>query len=273
MKSKIVEKILFVLLFSALSLFVACGSSDENKDLTDSDADTSDTDITDSDSNDTTSDNGDSTDDSADTTQEVTDTTPDGADSTDDSDQPAGDTDTDTDTEPTESTEPTNPTEPEPTDEPDPEFEQNAEGCTMIEVPKITVGGAYADEVDGYFSPAMGDVNIDYIHIYLYNRVEGEYELGTGKNATFANCSECVTVTVDEAEAVANEYYFQASGTLKITKVVTVDEIERTSGEIRNLILKQAEPVDHFEDMEFIDNGKCVAVRIVEWDTTGEPGY
>lgn len=158
-------------------------------------------------------------------------------------------------------------------DETDTGFEQAAEGCTMIEVPKITIGGAYADEVDGYFSPAMGDANIDYIHIYLFNRVEGEYELGTGKNATFANCSECVTVTVDEAEAVANEYYFQASGTLKITKVVTVDEVERTSGEIRNLILKQAEPVDHFEDMEFIDNGKCVAAKIIEWDTTGEPEY
>ena len=158
-------------------------------------------------------------------------------------------------------------------DETDTGFEQAAEGCTMIEVPKITIGGAYADEVDGYFSPAMGDANIDYIHIYLFNRVEGEYELGTGKNATYANCSECVTVTVDEAEAVANEYYFQASGTLKITKVVTVDEVERTSGEIRNLILKQAEPVDHFEDMEFIDNGKCVAAKIIEWDTTGEPEY
>ena len=158
-------------------------------------------------------------------------------------------------------------------DETDTGFEQAAEGCTMIEVPKITIGGAYADEVDGYFSPAMGDANIDYIHIYLFNRVEGEYELGTGKNATYANCSECVTVTVDEAEAVANEYYFQASGTLKITKVVTVDEVERTSGEIRNLILKQAEPVDHFEDMKFIDNGKCVAAKIIEWDTTGEPEY
>ena len=158
-------------------------------------------------------------------------------------------------------------------DETDTGFEQAAEGCTMIEVPKITIGGAYADEVDGYFSPAMGDANIDYIHIYLFNRVEGEYELGTGKNATYANCSECVTVTVDEAEAVANEYYFQASGTLKITKVVTVDEVERTSGEIRNLILKQAEPVDHFEDMEFIDNGKCVAAKIIEWDTTGGSGY
>ena len=158
-------------------------------------------------------------------------------------------------------------------DETDTGFEQAAEGCTMIEVPKITIGGAYADEVDGYFSPAMGDANIDYIHIYLFNRVEGEYELGTGKNATYANCSECVIVTVDEAEAVANEYYFQTSGTLKITKVATVDEVERTSGEIRNLILKQAEPVDHFEDMEFIDNGKCVAAKIIEWDTTGEPEY
>lgn len=263
MKSKIVEKILSVLLFSALAFFAACSSSDDEKeDLTDTGQDTPDTAMTD---NDATQDSSDSSDDSGDTTQENPDTTPDDSDSADDSGDTANDDDG--------SDSGTNDDGSDTADETDTDFEKEAEGCTMIEVPKITVGGAYADEVDGYFSPAMGDAHIDYIHIYLYNRVEGEYELGTGKNATYANCSECVTVTVDEAEAVANEYYFQTSGTLKITKVATVDEVERTSGEIRNLILKQAEPVDHFEDMEFIDNGKCVAAKIIEWDTTGGSGY
>ena len=266
MKSKIIEKILFVLLFSALSLFVACGSSDENKDLTDSDADTSDTDITDSDSNDTTSDNSDSTDDSADTTQEVTDTTPDGADSTDDSDKPAGDTDTDTDTEPT------NPTEPEPTDEPDPEFEQNAEGCTMIEVPKITMGGAYADEINGYLSPAMGGNAIDIIKILLMGDIkEGTYELGKGLNETYMNCEQCVTVWVDAELGVAKEYYFQTHGTLTITEVKDVDGINRTAGRIKNLILKQAETNEYMSDFTLIPSGECIAAEIVEWDTTNTP--
>lgn len=253
MKSKILEKILLVLLFSAFAfIVVSCSKSDDKEDLPDT--------VSDEDSSDDAEPAGDTDSEQkedADATPENPDPTPDNSDSADDSDAPEGDTGADD----------------EQADETDTDFEKEAEGCTMIEVPKITIGGAYADEVDGYFSPAMGDANIDYIHIYLYNRVEGEYELGTGKNATYANCSECVTVTVDEAEAVANEYYFQTSGTLKITKVATVDEVERTSGEIRNLILKQAEPVDHFEDMEFIDNGKCVAAKIIEWDTTGEPGY
>ena len=240
----------FVLIFLLVAAFfiVSCSSSDEKDNKvgfgsgsdedTDDDADTAnDNDPADSASDEDTDSDSANNDDG----------------DTSDSDTADGDTDT--------------------SDETDTDFEKEAEGCTMIEVPKITVGGAYADEVDGYFSPAMGDAHIDYIHIYLDNRVEGEYELGTGKNATYANCSECVIVTVDEAEAVANEYYFQTSGTLKITKVATVDEVERTSGEIRNLILKQAEPVDHFEDMEFIDNGKCVAAKIIEWDTTGGSGY
>lgn len=261
MKSRnFIERFVFVVLLAAAFFIVSCGSSDKEKEDS-PDTDTSDSGITDDGDTDTAADSGDTSYDSGDTTQENPDTTPDDSDSAD----TANDDDT--------SDSGTNDDGSDTADETDTDFEKEAEGCTMIEVPKITIGGAYADEVDGYFSPAMGDANIDYIHIYLYNRVEGEYELGTGKNATYANCSECVIVTVDEAEAVANEYYFQTSGTLKITKVATVDEVERTSGEIRNLILKQAEPVDHFEDMEFIDNGKCVAAKIIEWDTTGGSGY
>lgn len=160
-------------------------------------------------------------------------------------------------------------------DETDTDFEKEAEGCTMIEVPKITVGGAYADEVDGFFS-LLGDNTIDFIQIMLLGeRKTGEYELGTGMNETYESCKQCVLIWVDAAEGVANEYYFQTSGTLEITKVATVDEIERTSGEIRRLILKQVRPTsEHLEDFEFIpEGGKCLAVRLVEWDTTGGSGY
>ncbi|MBP5591874.1 hypothetical protein J6Y50_08515 [bacterium] len=264
MKSRnFIEKILFILLFSALSLFVACGGSDEIEDTTDSDADTSDTDITDSDSSNTTQDNGDSTDDPADTTT-------DNADPTDDPDGPAENTDTDTDIEPTE---PTNPAEPtEPADEPDPEFEQNAEGCTMIEVPKITMGGAYADEINGYLSPSLGDNAIDIIKILLMGDIkEGTYELGKGLNETYMNCEQCVTVWVDAELGVAKEYYFQTHGTLTITEVKDVDGINRTAGRIKNLILKQAETDEHLSDFTLIPEGKCIAAEIVEWDTTNTP--
>jgi hypothetical protein len=277
-----IEKILFILLFSALALFVACSNSDEDKEmLADTDADSSDTDITDSDSSDTTQDNGDSTDDSADTTPEDADTTPDGADSTDDLDEPDSDTDTeptnddDADTEPTEPAEPTNPAEPtDPTDEPDPEFEQNAEGCTMIEVPKITMGGSHADEINGYFSPSLGDNTIDIIRMYLLGEIqEGTYELGTGINDNYMQCQQCVMVWVDAALATAQEYYFQTHGTLTITEVKDVDGIKRTVGRIENLILKQVEPLnDYLGDFGFISDGKCIAAEIVEWDTTNTPG-
>ena len=264
MKSRnFIEKILFILLFSALSLFEACGGSDEIEDTTDSDADTSDTDITDSDSSNTTQDNGDSTDDPADTTT-------DNADPTDDPDGPAENTDTDTDIEPTE---PTNPAEPtEPADEPDGEFEQNAEGCTMIEVPIITMGGAYADEINGYLSPSLGDNAIDIIKILLMGDIkEGTYELGKGLNETYMNCEQCVTVWVDAELGVAKEYYFQTHGTLTITEVKDVDGINRTAGRIKNLILKQAETDEHLSDFTLIPEGKCIAAEIVEWDTTNTP--
>ena len=214
--SNFAKKILFILLFSALALFVACGSSDKEEDTTDSGV------VSDEDSSDDA--------------------------------EPSGDT------------------EPEPTDEPDPEFEQNSEGCTMIEVPKITMGGAYADEINGYLSPAMGGNAIDIIRIYLLGDIkEGTYELGTGLNETYMNCEQCVSVWIDAELGVADEYYFQTHGTMTITEVKDVEGINRTVGRIRNLILKQAETDEYMSDFTLIPDGKCIAAEIVEWDTTNTP--
>ena len=260
--SNFAKKILFILLFSALALFVACGSSDKEEDTTDSGV------VSDEDSAGDAEPSGDTGSEPADDT----DTAPDNADSTDDSDEPTENTDTDT--EPTESTEPTEPTEPTtPVDEPDPEFEQNAAGCTMIEVPKITMGGAYADEINGYFSPAMGGNAIDIIKIMLLGELKnGTYNLGTGMNETYMNCKQCVMVWVDAALAAAEEYYFQTHGTLTITEVKDVEGIKRTVGTIRNLILKQAETDEYMSDFTLVSDGKCIAAEIVEWDTTNSSG-
>lgn len=267
--SNFIEKILFILLFSALALFVACSSSDDEKEeLTDTDT------VSDEDPTDDADPAGDTDSETADDT----DTTPDDADSADDSDVPAGDTDTDTDTdtntEPTESTELVNPTEPtDPVDEPDPEFEENSKDCTMIEVPKITMGGAYADEINGYFSPAIGGSAIDIIKIMLLGELKnGTYNLGTGQNSTYMGCQQCVMVWVDAALATADEYYFQTHGTLTITEVRDVEGINRTVGTIRNLILKQAETDEYMSDFTLIPEGKCIAAEIVEWDTTNSGG-
>ncbi|MBR6422608.1 hypothetical protein IKS86_07855 [bacterium] len=245
--SNFAKKILFIPLFSALALFVACGSSDKEEDTTDSGV------VSDEDSTDDAEPSGDTDSEPTEETDTATDDN-----STDDSDEPAGDTDSDT--------------EPEPTDEPDPEFEQNSEGCTMIEVPKITMGGAYADEINGYLSPAMGGNAIDIIRIYLLGDIkEGTYELGTGLNETYMNCEQCVSVWIDAELGVADEYYFQTHGTMTITEVKDVEGINRTVGRIRNLILKQAETDEYMSDFTLIPDGKCIAAEIVEWDTTNTP--
>ena len=263
MKSKnFIEKILFILLFSALASFVACGSSDDEKeDLTDTGQDTPDTAMTD---NDATQDSSDSSDDSGDTTQENPDTTPDDSDSADDSGDTANDDDG--------SDSGTNDDGSDTADETDTDFEKEAEGCTMIEVPKITMGGAYADEINGYLSPSLGDNAIDIIKILLMGDIkEGTYELGKGLNETYMNCEQCVTVWVDAELGAAKEYYFQTHGTLTITEVKDVDGINRTAGGIKNLILQQAETDEHMSDFTLIPEGKCIAAEIVEWDTTNTP--
>ena len=263
MKSRnFIEKIFFIFLFSALACFVACSSSDDEKeDLTDTDT------VSDEDTTGDTEPSGDTDSEPADDT----DTAPDNADSADDSDVPAGDTDTNTDTD-TEPAEPTDPAEPT-TEEPDPGFEQDAEGCTMIEVPQITMGGSHADEINGYFSPAMGESTIDIIKILLMGDIKtGSYDLGSGVNDNYAQCQQCVMVWVDAALATANGYYFQTHGTLTITEVKDVDGIKRTVGKIKNLILQQAEANEYMSDFILIPDGKCIAAEIVEWDTTNTPG-
>ena len=268
--SNFIGKFILVFLLAIVFFVVSCGSSDE-EETTDTGTDT----VSEEDGSDT----GDTANDSDpadsepeeenDSTPENPDSAPDDADSTDDSDKPAGETDTDT-----EPTEPTNPTEPEPTGEPDSEFEHNAEGCTMIEVPKITMGGSYADEINGYFGPSLGDSTIDIIRMYLLGEIqEGTYALGTGLNDNYMQCQQCVMVWVDAAAGKAQEYYFQTSGTLQITQVKDVDGIKRTAGVIKNLILKQVEPLnDYLGDFGFTGSDECIAAGIVEWDTTNTPG-
>ena len=263
MKSRKLSKItLFFLVISGFCMFISCNDDLETEIPTDTES------VSDEDSTGDAEPTGDT---GSEPTDE-SDTATDGS-STDDSDEPTENTDTDT--EPTEPTEPTDPTEPTtPVDGSDPEFEQNAAGCTMIEVPKITMGGSHADEINGYFSPAMGESAIDIIKILLMGEIkEGTYQLGAGLNDNYAQCEQCVMVWVDAALAAANEYYFQTHGTLTITEVKDVDGINRTVGRIRNLILKQVEPLnDYLGDFGFISDGKCVAAEIVEWDTTNTPG-
>ena len=250
--SNFTKKILFILLFLALALFVACSNSYGKN--------TVDTDSVSDNSTDDADPAGNTDSEPADDTDTATDDN-----STDDSDEPAGDTDTDS--------EPTDPAEPT-TEEPEHSFEQDAAGCTRIEVPKITMGGSNADEINGYFSPAMGESSIDIIRIYLLGEIkEGTYELGTGLNDNYAQCQQCVMVWVDAALATANEYYFQTAGTMEITEVRDVDGIQRTVGRISSLILKQVEPLnDYLGDFGFISDGGCIAAEIVEWDTTNTPG-
>ena len=234
--SSFIEKILFILLFSALALFAACGSSDETEEQPDTDAVTNDSGDSDATDSETTPDNDENT---VATSDEET--NPDN----DASDIEPADNDTDNAT---------------------------VSECIPIEVPTITMSG-YPDEVNGYFSPAMGENAIDIVKIYLLGELkEGTYELGTGLNDNYAQCQQCVMVWVDAELATAKEYYFQTAGTLTITKVAGEGDAKRTNGNITGLVLKQAEPNEYMSDFWFIPDGKCITAERIEWETiTDDP--
>ena len=255
-------KILFILLFSALVLFVACGNSD--KEDTDTDVST--------DEDTATNDNGNS--ETADS--ETTDKTehPD----YDENTEITTDNETNPDNDASDAGPDDNDPEPVTDEDGNNETTDNdsdngpIEGCTAIEVPTITMSG-YPDEINGYFSPAMGGSAIDIIKIYLLGDLqEGTYELGTGLNDNYTQCQQCVMVWVDAEFAAAQEYYFQTAGTLTITKVAGEGDAKRTNGNITGLVLKQAETNEHMSDFWFIPNGKCITAERVEWETiTDDP--
>lgn len=159
-------------------------------------------------------------------------------------------------------------TEPEPDTDYDP-----GDGCIEIDVPTITSAGYY-DEINGFFSPSLGDNTIDIVKIFIldtkpgtaeYDIEPGTYDLGEYPNYTYEQCRQCVMVWVDVALGEPAEAYFQTEGSLTITAVAGSGEATRTDGYIENVKLMKAE----FPSFTLIpDATECIRIPYADWSLT-----
>ena len=224
--------ILLVLVFPIL-LFVSCGGK--------KDPDTADTAPDDgSDTNDTTSDTVSDT--ASDADQDTN-----GGDTAPDSDDP--------DTVPTD-------------DEP----EKNEDGCYIFTVDGSTFSKYYSNTYLGYVKDnILGDRNMtDKFEIDTFQprtspgvSHPGTYDLGSGDNKSYYDCTECVKVMQDHDGKHADKLFFQESGTLIIEEVDGDNNIKgRVSAKLVEVTID-----DDLGEAVPVENGGCVAIENWAFDT------
>ena len=191
-----------------------------------------------------------------------------GSNSTEPTDEPTNPTDeptnpTDEPTNPTD--EPTNPTdEPtNPTDEPtnptdDPTTPAN---CTGLSVDWSTLTMYQSN----FFY--LGDDPAVYMEFYQNSEgtvAAGTYNLGTGDNANYQTCTECVRYLTDyvEDEGYAHQY-FQKSGTLKIDGV---DDYGNIKGTIAATLIEVTINSDTYESTP-VAGGACFEIETANFDS------
>ena len=241
--------IVFFLVVFPTIFFISCGSGDDKDETADSGPDTSydDTDV----NSDEDTPASDSDTDSGDTgnPNEHGDT----ATETDDADTTPEYDDTDSAPE---------------NDEP----EKNAEGCYIFTVDGETFSKYYSNTYLGYVKDnILGDKNmVDKFEIDTFQprtspgvSHPGTYDLGSGDNKSYYDCTECVKVMQDHDGKHPDKLFFQESGTLVIE---AVDRNNNIKGTITAKLVEVTIDEELGEAVP-VKNGGCIAIENWAFDS------
>ena len=161
------------------------------------------------------------------------------------------DTDTDTDTD---------------TEQENGEPEKNAEGCYIFTVDGSTFSKYYSNTYLGYVKDnILGDKNmVDKFEIDTFQprtspgvSHPGTYDLGSGDNKSYYDCTECVKVMQDHDGKHADKLFFQESGTLVIEEV---DGDNNIKGTITAKLVEVTIDEELGEAVP-VKNGGCIAIE------------
>ena len=151
---------------------------------------------------------------------------------------------------------------------------KTAEGCYIFTVDDSTFSKYYRDTYLGYVKDnILGDKNIvDKFEIDIFQSKNstapaeshpGTYDLGTGDNKSYVNCTECVKVFQDHNGKKADKLFFQDKGTLVIE---SVDSENNIKGTISAKLVEITVDPDTGEAAP-VTGGECVAIENWAFDT------
>lgn len=142
--------------------------------------------------------------------------------------------------------------------------------CTAITLQDIT---ANPDSTGQYIASLTANVNgddtADIFYIDFYGpQSAATFDLGTGDNAAYATCKQCVKIYTDiETDA---RWYFQQSGTLTVTDLVTDSYgsmTAKSAGHIDNLRLVELGVEEGSNDSIPLKDGGCLDITAASWNT------
>ncbi len=155
---------------------------------------------------------------------------------------------------------------------------EDQKSCVPFECYEITLGQVeLLNDYDTYYYEAYatgrsaGSTDFDDIfNLYFYDEdgnsaetlASGVVNLGSGLNAEYATCTECILFYEDINED--EEYqktYFPQSGELVFEEVKEGTFESRGHGHFRLV------EVDEFDNFKPVPNGKCYEVKNLEWNT------
>lgn len=151
------------------------------------------------------------------------------------------------------------------TDEP----AKTAEGCTIFEVDEPTFGSVYKNTYYGDIKDnILGDrterdvFGIDILQGDGLSHA-GTYDLGSGNNKSYLDCTECVRVWQDHDNKTKAKIFFQESGTLVID---TVDAENEVKGTLSAKLVEVTVDPDTREAAK-VEGGECIAIENWAFDS------
>lgn len=135
--------------------------------------------------------------------------------------------------------------------------EEISNGCRRITLGPLLTADATATIYEGN----TGDGEIFKIYFYGRHMVDQAYDLGTAPNDTYKDCKQCVLIEGSEKS------YFQRKGTLTLTELESDSGFMtgKSKGNITGLELQES--IIDGATSETVENGECLYIPEVEWDT------